>query len=87
MFLVNFVRGRVFADLSLRWVRNSIFRREWCLVAFPIAFTFWKKAESTTEPITVDFRTLRNKLRIFYILICFIKERMTLVGQRVFLLM
>lgn len=69
MFLVNFVRGRVFADLSLRWVRNSIFRREWCLVAFPIAITFCKKAESTTEPIAVDFRTLRNELRIFFVLI------------------
>ena len=69
MFLVDFVEGRVFADLSLRWVRNSIFRREWCLVVFPSAITFWKKAESTTEPITVEFRTLRNELRIFFVLI------------------
>ena len=69
MFLVDFVGGRVFAGRSLRWVRNSIFRREWCLVAFPSAITFWKKAESTTEPITVEFRTLRNELRIFFVLI------------------
>jgi len=87
LFLVDFVGGRVFADRSPRGVRNSIFRWEWGLVAFPIAIKYWKKAESTTEPITVEFRTVRNELRIFFVLICFIKKRMTLVGQRVFLLM
>lgn len=34
------------------------------LVAFSIAIKYWKKAESTTEPIAVEFRTLRNELRI-----------------------
>ena len=70
MFLVDFVNeGRVFADLSLRCIRNSIFRWKWCLVAFPIAIKYWKKAESTKELITVEFRTLRNELRIFFVLI------------------